>query len=215
MHTTWTDGTASVTEMHRAAIDSGLTTVMFSEHARATSGDWFSKFADEVRALPVDRCKALVGAEVKVLNYQGELDICDEVRKECALVMASVHRFPGETSIYKGSDAGYTQEQAISIEFDLARAALRAGNFDILGHPFGMAYRRFGFSPPDSLIRELIRECAKAEIAFEVNARYHSDPKLFIAWCREEGAPISLGSNAHTPEGVGDLQRIFKEARSA
>lgn len=211
MHTTWTDGSASVAEMHRAAIGAGLATVLFSEHARATSGDWFGKFAAEVRALPGARCEALVGAEVKVLNSRGELDICDAVRRECALVMASVHRFPGETEMRKGKDAGYTKEQAVSTEFELARAALRAGGFDILGHPFGMAYRRFGFSPPERLIRELARECARAGIAFEVNARYHSAPGPLIALCREEQAPLSLGSNAHSPAEVGQLQRMLRE----
>lgn len=213
MHTTWTDGSASVAEMHRAALAAGLDSVLFSEHARASSGDWFAKFAAEVRALPADQCQALVGAEVKVLNEHGELDIADAVRRECALVMASVHRFPGETSIRKGRDAGYTEEQAIAIEFELARAALRAGGFDILGHPFGMAYRRFGFAPPQKLIRELARECARAGIAFEVNARYHSEPACFIEMCREEGAPISLGSNAHEPGEVGQLQRILRMGR--
>jgi len=209
MHTTWTDGKASVVEMHRAAIDAGLATVLFSEHARASSGDWFGQFAAEVRALPSDRCKALVGAEVKVLNARGELDIADAVRRECALVMASVHRFPGETDIRKGRDAGYSEEQAIDIEFELARAALRAGGFDILGHPFGMAYRRFGWAPPQRLLRELARECARAGIAFEVNARYHDRPAEMIALCREEKAPISLGSNAHAPEEVGRLQKVL------
>jgi len=215
MHTTWTDGSASVAEMHRAAVSAGLVTVLFSEHARATSGDWFGKFAAEVRALPDDRCRALVGAEVKVLSARGDLDICDEVRRECALVMASVHRFPGETSMRNGKDAGYTEEQAISTEFELARAALRAGNFDILGHPFGMAYRRFGFNPPEDLIRELARECARAGIAFEINARYHSNPALLIELCREARAPLSLGSNAHSPAEVGQLQKIFGKGRPA
>ena len=212
MHTTWTDGNASVVDMHRAAIVAGLRTVLFSEHARASSGDWFGKFAAEVRALPTDRCRALVGAEVKVLNAQGELDIAEPVRQECALVMASVHRFPGETDIRKGRDAGYTEEQAVGIEFELARAALRAGGFDILGHPFGMAYRRFGWAPSQRLIRELARECARAGIAFEVNARYHDRPAEMIALCREENAPISLGSNAHAPEEVGRLQKVFRGA---
>lgn len=214
MHTTWTDGSASVVDMHRASIAAGLKTVLFSEHARATSGDWFGKFAAEVRALPTDRCRALVGAEVKVLNAQGELDIADAVRRECALVMASVHRFPGETDIRKGRDAGYSEEQAVGIEFELARAALRAGGFDILGHPFGMAYRRFGYAPPQRLIRELARECARAGIAFEVNARYHDRPAEMIALCLEEKAPLSLGSNAHAPEEVGRLQKVFRGAAS-
>lgn len=208
MHTTWTDGAGSVVEMHNAAVSSGLAKILFSEHARATSGDWFPKFASEVRALPRDHCEAFVGAEVKILNHRGDIDICEEVRRECALVMASVHRFPGEISINKGKESGYSYEEAIGLEFELARAGLLAGTFDILGHPFGMAFRRFGFIPPDNLIRELMRECARTNIAFEVNARYHANPTLFIAWCKEEGAPISLGSNAHGPEEVGALQRI-------
>lgn len=214
MHTTWTDGSASVADMHRAALAAGLGTVLFSEHARASSGDWFGKFAAEVRALPAEQCKALVGAEVKVLNARGELDISDAVRRECALVMASVHRFPGETDIRKGRDAGYSEEQAISIEFELARAALRAGGFDILGHPFGMAYRRFGYAPSQALIRELVRECVRAGIAFEINARYHAEPARFIGICLEEGSPISLGSNAHAPNEVGQLQRILRQGRT-
>lgn len=77
-----------------------------------------------------------------------------------------------------------------------------------------MAYRRFGWAPPQRLIRELARECARAGIAFEVNARYHDRPAEMIALCREEKAPISLGSNAHAPGEVGKLQKVFRGAPS-
>jgi histidinol phosphatase-like PHP family hydrolase len=49
MHTTWTDGTASVVEMHRASIAAGLEAVLFSEHARATSGVWLWYFGGVVK----------------------------------------------------------------------------------------------------------------------------------------------------------------------
>jgi putative hydrolase len=209
MHTNWTDGETGVVQMHEAAIQHKMEAILFSEHARATSGDWFPKFAAEVRALSRETCRAYVGAEVKILNTEGALDICDEIRWECDLVMASVHRFPGEVSIYQGNEAGYSEEQAISIEFELARAAVRKGGFDILGHPFGMTYNRFKFTPPDHLVRELMNECAAAAIAFEVNARYHPDPGKFLAWCRDAGAPISLGSNAHSTSEIGSLQRLM------
>jgi putative hydrolase len=211
MHTNWTDGETGVFQMHEAAIRQKMEAVLFSEHARATSGDWFPKFATEVRALSRETCRAYVGAEVKILNTEGALDICDEVRRECDLVMASVHRFPGEVSIYQGTEAGYPEELAISIEFELARGAVRKGGFNILGHPFGMTYNRFKFSPPDHLIRELMKECATAGIAFEVNARYHPNPRKFLAWCRDAGAPVSLGSNAHSTTEIGSLQRLLTE----
>ena len=38
----------------------------------------------------------LVGTEVKIKDFDGNLDINKSIRKKCDLVMASVHRFPGE-----------------------------------------------------------------------------------------------------------------------
>src|SRR5690606_13736509 len=99
--TTWPDGSQSVAEMHAAATALGLKDILFTEHARKSSGDWFANFAAEVRGLPFDSCRAAVGVEVKIADYGGSLDICDAVRKECDLVMASVHRFPGEVGINK------------------------------------------------------------------------------------------------------------------
>jgi histidinol phosphatase-like PHP family hydrolase len=95
IHTTWTDGTRSVRDMYDAAVAAGLEMALFSEHARRSSGDWFPKFADEVRSLPQDGCKALVGVETKVDDLSGAIDCTDEILSHCDLVMASVHRFRG------------------------------------------------------------------------------------------------------------------------
>ena len=43
----------------------------------------------------------------------------------------------------------------------------------------------------------------------EINAHYHSDPWLLIGWCREAGATVSLGSNAHSIDEVGRVTRIL------
>ena len=47
MHTVWTDGQNTSIEMYNQSIKEGLTSILFSEHARKTSIDWFSKFANE------------------------------------------------------------------------------------------------------------------------------------------------------------------------
>ncbi len=213
LHTTWTDGSQSVVEMYRAAVDVGLTHMLFSEHSRRTSGDWFHEFAAEVRALPATPCHALVGTEVKIDDYQGRLDIDDGIRKTCDMVMASVHRFPGEKSIDKSQPQPYSTAEAVEIEFELSRAALSAGGFDILGHPFGMSYRRFNTEPPLRLVEELAALCARHRIAFEVNARYHPDPWQFVELCRRAGAPISLGSNAHDVGELGEIVRLLRNRR--
>ena len=98
VHTNWTDGQNSVFEMHKEACNKSLSHIFFSEHSRKNSNDWFFEFSKQVESLPNDVCKALKGTEVKILNFNGEIDINENFYKECDLIMASVHRFPGETS---------------------------------------------------------------------------------------------------------------------
>lgn len=209
MHTTWTDGEATVAAMHSRAVEVGLEVVLFSEHARRSSGEWFEEFASEVRALPSESCLALVGVESKIDDFDGTLDAREGILELCDLVMASVHRFPGEVVFEVGDAAGYSKQQAIDLEFRLARAALNNPRVDILGHPFGMCYRRFGFAPPEDKMRELIEEAAGTGVAVEVNCHYHPDPWRLIDWCEAAGAPISLGSNAHSLETVGRIRRTL------
>jgi putative hydrolase len=210
LHTTWTDGSNAAHEMLEAANRGGLEAILFSEHARSSSGDWFPRFAAEVRGLKAARDIAFVGAEVKIASYDGALDICDVVRNECDLIMASVHRFPEEIHVDKACRPALSREEATGKEFELSVAALRSGGFDILGHPFGMSYRRFGYAPPKALVFEVIRECARANVAFEINAQYHPDPWALVRQCVDCGAPISLGSNAHQTSHVGRVQRILE-----
>lgn len=209
MHTTWTDGENSVSEMHERAVACGIERILFSEHARKTSEDWFPKFAAEVRGLPKRACEALVGVECKVESFDGTLDVSENIRGACDLVMASVHRFPGETVVKPGPDSGFSRDEAVETEFRLALAALRNPHVDILGHPFGMCYRRFGIAPPRDLMRALIRESARTGVAFEINARYHPNPRELVEWCVADGAVVSLGSNAHKPEEIGRITRIL------
>lgn len=207
-HTSWTDGAQTVGEMFAKAVDVGMESLNFSEHARRTSGDWFGQFAEQVRALPQDQCRTFVGVEAKIDDLDGNLDIIPEITGLCDLVMASVHRFPGEADKDAGTRS-MSPEQAVDMEFRLMCAALDNPGVDILGHPFGMTFRRFGCIPPEDKFIAVIEKAAKTGVAFEVNARYHPDPWQLIDWCREVDAVISLGSNAHNTEELGQLHRIL------
>ena len=209
MHTKWTDGAQSAQEMHAQAIAQGLKYILFSEHARKTSGSWFNEFAAEVRALPKDQCLALVGVESKVDDFDGSIDINHEVLQTVDMIMASVHRFPGETGNVMGKGK-VTGEEAINIEYRLIMAVLENPDVDILGHPFGMSHRRFGVSVPDRLFKEVIAKAAKTGVAVEINSHYHTNPWELVDWCQEAGALISLGSNAHNVSEVGRIKRVLE-----
>jgi putative hydrolase len=209
LHTSWTDGEASVADVHSTALANQLNCVLFSEHSRKTSTDWFYKFAEEVRLLPSADCKAYVGTEVKVESRSGEIDTTDSISNLCDFVMASVHRFidkRGNTLQFSETDPS----KAIELEYALTKAVLENSQVDILGHMFGMSYRRFNLTPPDELIREVIFLAAKRGVAVEINSYYHPKPFEMIQWCIEANALITFGSNAHSLAEVGAIARMLR-----
>jgi histidinol phosphatase-like PHP family hydrolase len=213
LHTSWTDGKNTVVEMYEAAVDNQLDKILFSEHSRKTSVDWFHKFAEEVRQLPVSPCRAYVGTEVKVETRDGHIDTIAEISDQCDFIMASVHRFidtRGRTMQF----AETNPEQSVDIEFELSWAVLENPAVDILGHMFGMSYARFGQAPSEEKIRQLIERAAKHSVAVEVNSQYHPDAHKMVQLCKEYDAYVCFGSNAHHFSKVGAIVRMLQDGNS-
>ncbi len=209
LHTNWTDGSNTVKEMYQQSVAVGLQAILYSEHGRKTSEDWFFTYVDEVRNLPSGPCVPFVGLESKIEDFGGSLDATEDMVSACDLVMGSVHRFPGEEGQIRGFGE-IDPSEAVETEFHLSMAALENPALDILGHPFGMSYRRFGVEPDEEKVLTVIEQAAKNNKAIEINSRYHPAPWLWIRWCLEAGAMISLGSNAHELASVGQIIRILK-----
>ncbi|MBF0560389.1 MAG: PHP domain-containing protein [Nitrospirae bacterium] len=204
LHTSWTDGNDTVEAMYNAAVAAGLERIVFSEHVRKTSAEWFPDFSAEVKSVSGGHCQALIGAECKIIDFDGTLDIAAETARSCDIIIASVHRFPNETSVT------LSQEELIDIELRLACLIAENPMVDILGHPFGMCYRRFNIEPAETKIRQLIEKCAETGVAFEINAQYHRVPWKLLSLCMEYNALVSLGSDAHTVGTVGNIVQLLK-----
>ena len=210
VHTSWTDGEASVKEVYAKAVESELEFLLYSEHSRKTSVDWFPNFANDVRSLPSEPCVAYVGTEVKVEDWEGNIDTEDAITDLCDFVMASVHRLLDE----KGNAVRFSDFNpllAIETEYSLSYAALENPSVNILGHMFGMSIRRFGQRPPDELYISLIEKAAAYNVAIEINSYYHTNPLQILSWCQTLGAPVSFGSNAHDLSEVGAIYRLMQK----
>jgi len=210
MHTNWTDGKNTSEEMYMRASELGLKSILFSEHARKSSEDWFHRFAKEIRGLPKSPCEALVGVEAKVIDFYGNIDSTKKIINDCDLVMASVHRFPGETNMQK-MITGIDKLEAIEIELELSLKVLENNSVDILGHPFGMSIKRFGQIPPIESFIQIIKKAAETGVAFEINSYYHNNLWELVNLCTDFGATISLGSNAHHVDYVGDINQALEK----
>ena len=211
LHTAYTDGTASVLEMAKAAVSNGMARILFSEHVRHTS-KYFGSFMLEVRKLQYSGLKAYVGIETKILDFNGSLDCSPQLASECDAIIGSVHSLPVNEKGHVVSWSQLDVERGLEAEFQLALAIVKKSRAHILGHPLGMVIKQFNIQPID-LLYELACACRDSNKAFELNARYCPDPQAWIDIVQKADCKVSFGSDAHETSDVGSSWRKFMHNR--
>ncbi|GAB6158868.1 histidinol-phosphatase HisJ [Desulfotomaculum varum] len=220
----------TVTEMVAAARHKGLKEIGFAEHlpmywlpeekrnpqvsmppahlaiyvaevmqARAANPDITIKLGVEADYIP--------GHEAKLKDVLASLPL--------DYVLGSVH-FLGDWAFddpacldeYKKNDI----QDLYDLYFQHVQQAASAGLFDSLAHPD--LIKKFGFLPQrplTDLYRKTVRVMKQFDICAEVNTagwRYpcnelYPSPE-FLTLCLEQGVPVTLGSDAHKPEQIGE-----------
>jgi histidinol phosphatase-like PHP family hydrolase len=216
VHTTHTDGTASVRECVDAARGEGLEALGFAEHVSRNAAwmdGWYEAYRREVRATAEETGMTVcAGIEAKVLDDSGTLNVREEDAASADFVTAVVHAYPDATGSPTGDlDAEYARIREVS----LSLAALEAPRIDVLGHCGAVYGLAFGPLPLEDFER-VIRRAAERGVAFELNARYHTGLlKQLLEICKTHGARVSLGSDAHATAEIGAIGRLLlKELRS-
>jgi histidinol-phosphatase (PHP family) len=112
-------------------------------------------------------------------------------------------------------------EEAWRLYFETLAAAARSGLFDSLSHPdlvkiFGARAASFDYGPVVAVIADsgVAVEVSTAGLHKPVHELYpHPE---FLAACRALDVPVTLASDAHTPDVVGrDFDRALELLRSA
>ncbi|NLG97727.1 MAG: DNA polymerase/3'-5' exonuclease PolX [Chloroflexi bacterium] len=191
-HSTWSDGTASIAEMARAAVAKGYTTLVITDHSASlgiTRGldahrlEEQHKEIEQVRAELGDSLTLLHGIEVDIMA-DGSLALPDEVLAKLDIVIASLHtslRQPRET-----------------ITARLLKA-IRSPHVDIIGHPSGrLLPNREG---ADLDWDAVLKAAKEAGVALEINAS-PSRLDLNDVYARRAaglGIPLAINTDAHQP----------------
>tara|TARA_Y100001933_G_scaffold259435_1_gene309330 strand:- start:959 stop:1687 length:729 start_codon:yes stop_codon:yes gene_type:complete len=217
IHTNWTDGNDSIDEMIKSASLLNLEWIIFSEHNREDSFYSYKEFINDVHTTKVNKNNLILinGAECKIKNFEGDLDISSEAELFADIITGVVHRFPGEKgNIMKKNPSVFTlndKNEALLTELKLSIAGIRSNNFSILGHPFGMTIRRFGLVPELEKFEELIIECIENDIIFEINLRYHIKIiNNLVFLLNKLGAKWTIGSNSHSKVELKNTWDNFK-----
>src|SRR5919109_5227327 len=218
------DDAWSVDPFVQAARAAGIDEIGFTEHVyyfRQTRSLWTVPYQTERCVYDLERyVEAIVQARERGLPVKLGLEVDyvpgkeDETRNILApypwdYLLGSVHFIDG-----LGVDGEPRLLDAVGVEeawrryFDALTHAARSGLFDSLSHPdlvkiFGRRARSFDYGPVAQAIEEagIAVEVSTAGLRRPVGELYpHPD---FLHACAERGVPVTLGSDAHTPDLVG------------
>ncbi len=207
MHTTATDGTASILEMAQAAKSRGLKYIAITDHSKRVTmangldADRLRAHWGEIEAVreQIAGIEILRGIECDILE-DATLDLPDDVLAEADWVVAVLHyglRQPREQ----------INERLLS--------AIRNPHVDVIGHPTG---RLVGTRPPaDVSMDEILKAAADEGVMMEINAHpsrldLHD---VHAAAAKDLGVPIVISSDAHSTTGFDVLQWGVCQARRA
>ncbi|MDY0193553.1 MAG: PHP domain-containing protein [Aliarcobacter butzleri] len=205
LHSTWTDGKNTISEIIENAKRSNLHSIAITDHIRRES-NYFYDYKKEINQLNnQNEINIYVGFEAKIADFFGNIDVKKEVVCEADIAIASVHRYPLGSKLYNASE--FKREIAQEIELELSLAALKKGGFNVLGHPGGMSmtyYQEF----PSNMYEEIIMECVKNEIAFDLNGRYQAGVlNILLPLLQKYNPYISIGTDSHNIHPMGKWNR--------
>ena len=205
MHTTWSDGAATIRRMAQAAADRGYSYIAVTDHSPSTrvAGGLDTQAlraqGEEIERVQRDfaEIRILRGCEVDILP-DGSLDLDAEVLADLDLVVISVH------SAFEMSEVQMT---------DRIIRAMENPYVHILGHPTGRKLGRRNPYPVD--LHEVLRAAAQLKVAVEVN----SNPRRLdldhrgLWLCGELGVSVVVNSDAHSVARLDNVRYGVDQAR--
>lgn len=205
MHTTWSDGAATVRRMVQAAAKRGYRYVAITDHSPSTGvvggldAARLRAQAAEIARVQGDHpgIRILRGCEVDILP-DGSLDLDDDILSELDVVIASVH------SVFDMTETRMT---------DRIIRAMENPFVDIIGHPTGRKLGRRGPYPVD--VREILHAARRLDVAVEVNGsprRLDLDHRG-LSLCEELGVSVVVSSDAHSVTRLDNVDYGVDQAR--
>jgi DNA polymerase (family X) len=207
MHSTWSDGQASIMEMAQAARALGYEYIVITDHSQSlamTGGLTPERLIQQRYEIinvnaKFDDFAVLQGAEVEIKS-DGSLDYPNELLAQLDVVIASMH-----TGIR--ADRETVTRRMLN--------AIHNPHVDIIGH---MTNRLIGRREGADLDMDaVLRAAAETGTILEINSqadRLDLDP-LFARQALEYGCLLSIGSDAHSTGGLEVIGLGVSQARRA
>jgi putative hydrolase len=224
-HTQHSFAAGSIEDNAKFALKAGLETLGIADHGPANWGHWgltnlttFEKIMVETKQVEqaLSGIKILSGVEANIISYDGELDIPLTLQRRLDQVLAGFHPtvFPksgGDGVKYAvrlalGKISLSWRQKARNENTKAVIEAVYRNEIDIITHPG----HKISIDTP-----ELARACVRTDTALEINSKHGAASVGFIKAAAREGVRFAIGSDAHQPQQVGQLQPGVRAAQIA
>lgn len=207
MHTTWSDGAHSVSEMGGALIAQGYKYAVITDHsqylkvANGLTPERLQKQKDEILAFTASHSdfRLYRGTEMDILP-DGSLDFSDDVMKDLDFVIASIH-------------SSFSQPQEKIME--RLHNAIQNPYVHMIAHPTGRIIgQRNGYEPD---MKKLIEWAAQYDKILELNANpYRLDLCIeHLQLAMENNVKIAINTDAHAIDQLRFMEIGVKYAQKA
>ncbi len=207
MHTTASDGAASILQMAEAAKARGLKYIAITDHSKRVSmangldATRLRAHWDDIRAAreQIDGIQLLCGIECDILE-DATMDLADDVLAEADWVVAVLH---------------YGLQQPREQIMKRLMNAIQNPHVNIIGHPTGrLVGKRDG---ADINMTEMLQAAAENGVMMEINAHFKrlDLDDVNAAAARDLGIPIVISTDSHSVNGFDVLQYGVDQGRRA
>ncbi|MFP4621555.1 MAG: histidinol-phosphatase [Bacteroidales bacterium] len=220
-HTVYSDGKSDHQSYLQQAFYSGIDEVGFSDHFTIRKTDWgVPKNKIEYLTEKINFLKKHKDLPIAV-KFGAEVDYIPEREKEIAsfinslpldYVIGSVH-FMGDWN-FDTDPEGFKNKNIDELYenyFTLVRKAILSNLYDVMGHID--VIKKFAYYPsfdPYEWYKKIIRSLNRKNTVVEINTNGLNKPcrefypeKDFVEMCFQSNIPVTLGSDAHAANEVG------------
>jgi len=214
-HTHYSDGHGSMEDNVKCAVKANLREIAISDHGFSAPNLYSitkTKYNKQRKMLPVLRekypnIKILHSIEANIINYDGDIDIKDNVIKELDILIAGFHvtAIPriGDwySFIFKGWKAKFIRPSD-SVVRDNTRAyikTIKKYKIDILAHPNNIL--------PIN-VKEVAKACADYGTFYELNCKHIGLVYNDLESVLQTDVTLIASTDAHNSEKIGDFKAM-------
>lgn len=191
----------TIREMVDSARKKGIKLLGITEHAMTMPGTCHEMYFRnlEMAKRDFEGIELYLGVELNILDYNGMVDLAEDILKKMDVAIASIHNNIG----YK---AGTIAENTNAII-----GAIKNPLINIIGHPDD------GNIPLD--YERVVKAAKEYETLLEVNNNSLSsgfrrnareNDKVMLEYCKQYEVPVIIGSDAHSDDKVGKNDKALE-----